>query len=584
MKRVLLSLAIVGLSVVVLSVVVSPPAAKAQQGQVWLLLERVSGFNISVTNGPANTTVNFAITQTNAGILGYSLNSGGPFGETINVPVSLDANGNGVSSDFFVRGMLLGQSTLNACSPQVGCTTSLDFTIVTVQTVEVQAIDSPLDTNPNAGGGQRIFPDRQAAADAVNRRRVRVRATLSTPVAGFTVFIRSYDLDDPSTDAAPVDANAAAGDDNRGSPQRGWLSPVNSPVQAGTIGVTTDANGVAQGDFTVTMQPGDNFMLAASHDQPTLNGLVVNGITLQDASGGALPRPMVKASGMLTVWRRVHVEMDSMGNVSNNNVSGTVLSAVSNPANNTATFVVNQNLEANRFENGVISVAGAGNFPVISNGNNMVTVAGLAPLVPPAGAAFTIVDDDDFNNDDGASPDGDNGENVTPPITTLIQDSDNAAANVFAPAYVRPAFDVGDGNDLVPFVLNSPSNSAAGLIATYDFDASATAADAGFWTVYLLGAYQSMTTADGDPATEGAIVGEVDAINGQGASVYNEVLRPGEANITAVVNNAATTAHEIGHLFNGVHGDGGLMAQSITRTTTAFSDQTLARIRSINHP
>lgn len=66
--------------------------------------------------------------------------------------------------------------------------------------------------------------------------------------------------------------------------------------------------------------------------------------------------------------------------------------------------------------------------------------------------------------------------------------------------------------------------------------------------------------------------------------MYNEVLRPGEIAITGVVNNAATTAHEIGHLFNVMHTDGGLMAQSTTRTTTAFSDQTLARIRSISSP
>src|SRR6185436_12663042 len=110
---------------------------------------------------------------------------------------------------------------------------------------------------------------------------------------------------------------------------------------------------------------------------------------------------------------------------------------------------------------------------------------------------------------------------------------------------------------------------------TYDFDASATEADNAFWTVYLLGAYQHVEAEDADPAREGATLGIVDAINGQGANVFNEVLRAAEINITAVVNNAATTGHEIGHLFNGVHGDGGLMAQSRTRTTTVFSDDTL---------
>lgn len=583
MRRIFLLLALVGISIVILSSIASLPSAKAQQQQIFLLLERVTSLRIQVTNGPANSTVSFNVTQSNAGVLGYSLTSTGPFTETITVPVTLDANGNGFSNDFFVRGVTVGQSTYNSCSPQVGCTNTIDFTVVTVDRVEFQAIDSPVDTNPNAGGGSRIFPDRQSAADTVNRRRIRVRATLSSPVAGFTVFFRSFDLDDPSTDATPVDPNSSNGDDNRGTPSRGVLSQINTTGTSNILSAQTDANGVAEGDFTLTMQPGDNFMVAASHDVPFMNGLAVNGITLRDSAGNALPRPLGKASAMLTVWRRVHIEHDSMGNVAGNNVAGLVLSAVPNPALGRSDLVVDQALENGRFENGVISITGAGNFPVISNTGGLVTVQGLVPVVPPTGTAFTIVDDDDFNTDDGANPDGDNGENVTPAITTLLQDSDGPGINVFTPAYVRPVYDIGDNNDFVSFVLNSPT-SAAGLRATYDFDTVGTAADAGFWTVYLLSAYQSETAADADPSTEGAILGQVDDINGQGANVYNEVLRPGELTITAAVNNAATTAHEIGHLFNGMHTDGGLMAQSTTRTTTAFSDQTLARIRSISSP
>ncbi|HEY9403355.1 MAG TPA: hypothetical protein VIQ24_11880 [Pyrinomonadaceae bacterium] len=583
MRRIFLLLAIAGISIVILSSITSLPSAQAQQQQIFLLLERVTSLRIQVTNGPANSTVSFNVTQSNAGVLGYSLTSAGPFTETITVPVTLDANGNGFSNDFFVRGVTVGQSTYNSCSPQVGCTNTIDFTVVTVERVEFQAIDSPMDTNPNAGGGSRIFPDRQSAADTVNRRRIRIRATLSSPVAGFTVFFRSFDLDDPSTDASPVDPNSSNGDDNRGTPARGVLSQINTTGTSNILSAQTDANGVAEGDFTVTMQPGDNFMVAASHDVPFMNGLVVNGITLRDSAGNALPRPLGKASAMLTVWRRVHIEHDSMGNVAGNNVTGLVLSAVPNPALGRSDLVVNQALENGRFENGVISITGAGNFTVVTNTGGLVTVQGLVPVVPPTGTAFTIVDDDDFNSDDGTNRDGDSGENVTPAITTLLQDSDTPAQNVFALAYVRPIYDIGDNNDFVSFVLNSPT-AAAGLRATYDFDTVGTAADAGFWTVYLLSAYQSEAAADADPSTEGAILGQVDDINGQGANVYNEVLRPGELTITAAVNNAATTAHEIGHLFNGMHTDGGLMAQSTTRTTTAFSDQTLARIRSISSP
>lgn len=327
-------------------------------------------------------------------------------------------------------------------------------------------------------------------------------------------------------------------------------------------------------------------MIAASEDQAYLNGLTVDRIILRDSTGMALPTDMAKATEMLTVWRRVHIETDSMGIVNGNEVNGLVTGANPNPRANTTVLDVNQILEHNRFENGLIRITGIGDFPVISNGRGRVIVQGVIPStsIPTAGAAFNLVDDDDFNdNDSPTTLHGDNGENVTNASTGLLQDSDSPSDNVFAPAYVRPAYDIGDNNDFVPFVLNSPT-TAAGLIATYDFDSVSTEADSSFWTVYLLGAYQSDVTADADPNSEPPTLGQVDAINGQGASVFNEVLRPRETVISAVVNNAATAAHEIGHLFNGIHRDGGLMEPSRTRTTAIFSDDTLAKIRSINHP
>jgi hypothetical protein len=155
---------------------------------------------------------------------------------------------------------------------------------------------------------------------------------------------------------------------------------------------------------------------------------------------------------------------------------------------------------------------------------------------------------------------------------------------VFAAAYVRPVYDIGDNNSAVTFKLNTNTTSEANIISSYDFDTKAREADDNFWTVYLIGAYQPWTTQDCDPGSEGAVLGIVDKLNGQGASVFNEVLRAGEITITAVVNNAATTGHEIGHLFNGQHADGGLMAQSSVRTSIVFDAITLNTIRSINHP
>ncbi|MFN2455863.1 MAG: hypothetical protein ABR577_16765 [Pyrinomonadaceae bacterium] len=542
---------------------------------------RQVGTVVNLGSFPSGTELVFGIVVNDTFQPGTFTYSMGPAARNPDGVVHADVSclGNGTSNVSFEDGYAGGDNSYNDVQFQVRAAAA------GVNSVVFEDIDSPLDANPNAGGGRRIYPEKRTASDMTNRRRVRVRANTSFG-ANQAIYFRSFDLDDPSTDAPPVDPNSSLGDDNRGgTPQAGTLSQVNTAGSSAAISAQTDSNGVARVDFTVITQPGNNYMIAASEDQAYLNGLTVSRITLRDSTGSTLPTDKAKATEMLTVWRRVHIESDSMGLVNGNEINGLVMSANPNPRANTTVLNVDQILENDRFENGLMRITGIGDFPVVGNGRGRVQVQGLvtSASIPTAGVAFNLVDDDDFNsNDTPATLHGDNGENVTPASTSLLQDSDTPSTNVFAAAYVRPTYDVGDNNDLVPFVLNSPT-SAAGLRATYDFDAVGTESDSEFWTVYLLGAYQSEISVDGDPETRKTL-GQVDAINGQAANVFNELLRPGEITITPVVNNAATAAHEIGHLFNGIHRDGGLMAQSISRTTTDFSDETLDKIRSINHP
>src|SRR5688572_4634499 len=69
-----------------------------------------------------------------------------------------------------------------------------------------------------------------------------------------------WDADDPSADRAPIDVvdgdrQKAVGADNKGD---------ELPNLQATFSSRTDANGVARGVFSVSMQPGDNYRAFAS--------------------------------------------------------------------------------------------------------------------------------------------------------------------------------------------------------------------------------------------------------------------------------------------------------------------------------
>lgn len=89
------------------------------------------------------------------------------------------------------------------------------------------------------------------------------KAALTSFGSGQTIYFKSFDLDDPSTDAAPVDSNGAAGNDNRGgigtAQQYGILSVVGGNGTTNSVSAKTDANGIVSVDLMVTMQPGEAY-------------------------------------------------------------------------------------------------------------------------------------------------------------------------------------------------------------------------------------------------------------------------------------------------------------------------------------
>lgn len=536
----------------------------------------VGGFAITGFGNPGEVQV-FKVTQTVPGILEFSNFREGLYTETIDVAVTILADGSGQSDPFYARGANLGQSVFSACNPQLCAINQVSALVVNVASLEWEELNSPLDTNPNAGGGFRMFPDKTSPDDTVPRKTVLIKATLSSAQPGITVYFKAYDVDDPSSDHPSLDANGFEGRDNR------QVQGLDAVVPA-----TTDSSGVARVVLTVSMQPGDNYKLTAACDPVHLNNLLVIGTEVRNPAGQTLPTEYANVTPVLTVWRRLHIELDSMGPVTGNVVTGVIARAQPRRRSNYTILTIDTLYgtlpdDATRFIGERITIDGLGSFVVQKYDRRRIRVEGIVEDLASLGKSFRLVDDDDFNDDDGAVKDGDQGEDIPSPDLSLIQDSDDPAQNVFAPAYVRPIYDIGDSNDNAGFVLNTPgAGTPADLISTYDFDSEGTHNNSEFWTVYLLGAYQYAIAADGDGegnVTFGAADGRFGA---RGASVFFEGLSEGTP--TTYFNNAATTAHEIGHLFSGDHFDGGLMEQSGTRASLAFTEITLNFIRSITNP
>lgn len=503
--------------------------------------------------------------------------------------------------------------------------------VASVTLSQVNPSTEPISVNPavaphNPGIGQRIFPDKDFANEdpnLIDRRLVRVTATLSQPIANVPVYFRNFDIDDPATDTT-IDVNGAAGNDNRndntGVPNAGQLLQANGCGANGpSVFCPTDANGVATIVFTVSRQPGNNFAIAASINPIAVNGVTINGIELNDSGGQPVvtqncPTQAICRSQMLTVWRRLHVEVDSMGQSTQNFVVG-----------NSATFArvrrfgpdavldvnTSEPLEVNRFEGGRI-VFGADQLRVVSNTATSVTVTNTLPAPNPVtvsvGEQFQLYDDDDFDDDNGNVLTGDTGEDILGPdqvlptsgMSLLTGGSDVEATNVLAPAYVRPVYDItADTRDDCLFQANTPGLTPGDLRPLFRlcWDSGGSDADSAYWYSLVFGAYQHTLARDCDPSTDACTQGRVDVITdvtddleGSGALIFMEVHRTREVtgynpNPDDVTSLANTVAHEIGHLFSCEHGELGLMGDANGQVLSSrFTAESIRRIRGLINP
>ncbi|GIW41413.1 MAG: hypothetical protein KatS3mg076_1990 [Candidatus Binatia bacterium] len=338
--------------------------------------------------------------------------------------------------------------------------------------------DDSLDADPHVPswpGSLRVFPGARAPGGPP-RDRVTIRVRLAVaPPEDLDIFLRAFDVDDPSPLDSDVDPNDdgssgiypnsrifyTAEEDNRGSVRSRKWGFIAGEDASGVARITFPAGtATREVEFQVTMQPGDNFRVAATCDPDY--ALQLRNLDQEDeerivdsASEEEIVDPGRYVTPVLTVWRRLHVERDSMRGFSSldwwttpneNTVTGRITAkrrtgvpCLGIPGFTVTVLTIDQRLEdANQYAGGAIFVEGPAGFlnlPVLANTKgaapNFVHVCGF-----PAGdlpARFRLHDDDD--------------DSILPrlPDTGWMQDSDDPANNLFAPAYVRPVYD-GGGN------------------------------------------------------------------------------------------------------------------------------------------
>jgi len=448
--------------------------------------------------------------------------------------------------------------------------------VLKVESVEWETYpgNDALDTCPN-NGGKRILPDKQNPTDssAAVRKKVRVKAKITPAVAGQTVYFRVFDVDDPSSSTSPVDSNdgsGATGADNRGA--SGGLSATSA---------ATDSSGYATVEFTVSIQPGDNFRAFAACSDSALSAL-----TQAQVDSGSIPSGIAQ-SDMLTVWRRLWLEFDSMGPVAStgsqkNFEEGTIDSVQQNvPAAGQSTLDVGMLLtdEKNRYEGGFIVIDGSAKYTVLKNTDNLVldddvVVSGLPPT-SSVGKPFAIYDDD-------------YDETTVQPIRPLPYSLSGGTLieSAYGEAYIKP---VNVPSGYVDTDSTFYRNLSSGLLSGWTSKVSekkdlTDAAD--FWVVHLLAAWQPSADKDYDPDTVDPGDPSPDIVQGEAldsdntGAIYVEPIRELEILPFAPrIHEEHTVVHEIGHQGGGEHGDGGIMADGAPIDQNQFAPVTLDRFR-----
>lgn len=271
--------------------------------------------------------------------------------------------------------------------------------------------------------GKRIFPDFKNPNESEIQHKVEVIVKTSSALVGKAVFVKGFDVDDSTSEgfdldgngaASVIDTNGKAGDDNLidylNNPKNGqfWTG---SAWGGQTAQGTVDANGETKFIFRVGIQPGNNYRVVAS----VIDESMYAGVQTTDPTAAKYLGPEANQNGgaavspLLTVWRKLWVENDSMGAIPKDafGYKRNDLSWDLNPseilntnlvAGGAATsFGIAQISDSSSFldlENGTMIVQST-SHPVSATASYSVTIPGNHSGVPLR-SGFRLYDDDDF--------------------------------------------------------------------------------------------------------------------------------------------------------------------------------------------
>lgn len=374
------------------------------------------------------------------------------------------------------------------------------------------------------------------------------------------------------------------------------------------------------------MQPGNNWKVFATCSEQELNDVEVNptlqnGLNTENSfrriSDQSVPR-IEQQSPLLSLWRHMYVELDSMGAAVGNSLTGTIqgvplYDGQTNYAELWVEALEGSWEEADHFNRGVIVISGYTgpiNIPDPQNPGQFLVSGGFlvayswlefgadkleihnapATIVQAEGAHYTLWDDDIGTLLDQAP-----GVFLPRyPDTGMMQD-------VYNRVYVEPLPSCPCQSNS-PFVLNvnTGSNSTVKTVANTNRDLTSSAE---FWAVHVTSAFQGRPSKDLDPPAEAYADGPSYGItaffggttSSGGSLIFLETIRePGGLDPHY---EQFTVVHETGHQFlleheygkyppNGWLGDYIMTddPQTFFSPNEFFSPKCSHLIRSISHP